>query len=83
MEAKATFNHSNGTTGILFKTALEELVDSRDYGAISETIAAKERALADAEENAEFCKGTEFGDEEAQRAARLRRDIEKLKSALI
>lgn len=82
MEIKKITRHQNGTIGILYKTAFEELCDSHNTEAIKQMIAVKEKALLDAENNAEFCKGTPFGKEEASRAKCLRRDIEKLKQSI-
>lgn len=59
-------------------TALEELIKGIDIDKMMDVVAAKVKALRNARENAEACKGTEFGDEEALRARRLETQIKMI-----
>lgn len=59
-------------------TALEELVKGVDVDKMMDVVTAKVKALRNARENAEACKGTDFGDEEALRARRLETQIKKI-----
>ena len=65
------------------KTYLEETISSKDMEAISRMIARKEKALKEATDNAEFYASIgqeEMADNEASRAKRLAKDIERLKA---
>ena len=74
------------TTCMMFKNDFDLLLESRDTQKISEMILVKERALVEAELNANFLKNRkmyEHSDNELSRAAMLARQIQKLKNALI
>ena len=74
------------TTCMMLKNGFDLLLESRDTQKISEMILAKERALAEAELNANFFKNRkmyEHSDNELSRANLLARQIQKLKNALI
>lgn len=67
------------------KTTLERVIESKDFAAMQELIAAKTRALAEARENAQFYDAMQnyaLRNNELARAQRLEQDLEKLKKAL-
>lgn len=73
------------TFKLVKKTHLEEVVESGDKAAINEVISIKEKALENATTNANFwarMHDEEKACEEAARANRIMRDIEKLKAAI-
>lgn len=71
---------------MMLKNGFDLLIESRDTQKINEMILAKERALVEAELNANFFKNRkmhEHADSEIARADLLARQINKLKNALI
>lgn len=74
------------TTCMILKNGFDLLLESRDTQKINEMILTKERALVEAELNANFFKNRkmyEHSDNELSRANLLARQIQKLKNALI
>lgn len=59
-------------------TALEELIKGVNVDKMMDVVTAKVKALRNARENAETCAGTDFGEEEAQRARRLESQIKMI-----
>ena len=63
------------------RTALEEMIIRNNKSEMSEMIVAKQKALAEAKENAEFYQSigqTDMADNEASRARMLERQIKSL-----
>ena len=63
------------------RTALEEMINRNNKSEMSEMIVAKQKALAEAKENAEFYQSigqTDMADNEASRARLLERQIKSL-----
>ena len=70
------------TVELTKRTALEEMIIRNNKSEMSEMIVAKQKALAEAKENAEFYASIgnkEFADNEASRARLLERQIRSLK----
>ena len=73
------------TTCMMFKNDFDLLLESRDSQKINEMILVKERALVEAELNANFFRDRkmyEHADNEIARVDLLARQINKLKNAL-
>lgn len=73
------------TCTLIKKTDLEMLVESGDKTAVNDMIEAKEKALEEAINNAEFYASIsleEMADNEVVRSKRLIKDIEQLKAAI-
>lgn len=69
------------TVELTKRTALEEMISRNNKSEMSEMIVAKQKALAEAKENAEFYASIgnkEFADNEASRARLLERQIKSL-----
>lgn len=70
------------TVELTKRTALEEMISRNNKSEMSETIVAKQKAMNEALENAEFYASIgnkEFADNEASRARLLERQIRSLK----
>ena len=73
------------TSTLTRKTALEILIESGDKTAINKVIEQKEKALEEAENNAEWYASLGLdgmADNEVARQEKLIRDIERLKAAI-
>lgn len=73
------------TCVLVKKTELEILIESGDKTAVNDMIEAKEKALEEAINNAEFYASIsleEMADNEVVRSKRLIKDIEQLKEAI-
>ena len=69
------------TVELTKRTALEEMIIRNNKSEMSEMILAKQKALAEAEENAEFYRSigqADMADNEASRARMLERQIKSL-----
>lgn len=69
------------TVELTKRTALEEMIIRNNKPEMSETIVAKQKALAEAKENAEFYQSigqTDMADNETSRARLLERQIKSL-----
>ena len=69
------------TVELTKRTALEEMIIRNNKSELSEMIVAKQKALAEAKENAEFYQSigqTDMADNEASRARMLERQIKSL-----
>ena len=69
------------TVELTKRTALEEMIIRNNRSEMSEMIVAKQKALAEAKENAEFYQSigqTDMADNEASRARLLERQIKSL-----
>lgn len=69
------------TVELTKRTALEEMIIRNNKSEMSEMVLAKQKALAEAEENAEFYRSIgqdDMADNEASRARMLERQIKSL-----
>ena len=69
------------TVELTKRTALEEMISRNNKSEMSEMVVAKQKALAEAKENAEFYQSigqTDMADNEASRARLLERQVKSL-----